>query len=343
MTQTEHSADVRTENRSETVDSGELVTVVIPAYNEEPYIGPCVESILEQTYRPMEVIVVDGGSQDATADVVRRIRRSNPSVKLLVNEQRLIPISLNRAMGEAGGRWLVRVDAHAKIPVDYVANAVRLLKSGDWGGVGGRKDCSGVSRWGDAIAAAMSSPFGVGNSYYHYGTEPREVDHVPFGAYPLDVVRELGGWDPNLAVNQDFEFDHRVRQSGRRILFDPSLRVEWQSRQTLADLFRQYRRYGRGKFTVMRKHPLSTKPRQLAGPALVVALVAATVALVVGWWIPAATLAVAYGSFLLAGAAQQTMKSGASLWRTAAAFAAMHIGHGLGFFNGLFRAAIGRS
>ena len=72
------------------------------------------------------------------------------------------------------------------------------------GGVGGRKDGVGSTPAGRAIAAVMGSKFGVGNSKYHHSTEVEEVDHVPFGAYPVDVIRDLGGWDEDLVANEDF-------------------------------------------------------------------------------------------------------------------------------------------
>ncbi|MFC7659397.1 glycosyltransferase family 2 protein [Pseudonocardia benzenivorans] len=128
---------------------------------------------------------------------------------------------------------------------------------------------------GRAIAAALASPFGVGGSVYHHGTERQEVDHIPFGAYPTALVRELGGWDENLVANEDFEFDHRVRLAGHKLLFDPAMTISWHSRQTIRDLFLQYRRYGRGKVAVALLHPRSMRPRHLMVPAFVAYLAGA--------------------------------------------------------------------
>ena len=94
----------------------ELVTVVIPARNEERSIAACVASIQQQTYRNLQIIVVDGDSDDDTAAVVKGIGNADPRVELVVNPQRVIPVSLNMAVAAARGRWLVRVDAHATVP-----------------------------------------------------------------------------------------------------------------------------------------------------------------------------------------------------------------------------------
>ena len=67
----------------------------------------------------------------------------------------------------------------------------------------------------------MASRFGVGNSTYHHGTQVQEVDHIPFGAYPVELVRELGGWDETLTANEDFEFDYRLRRAGQAAAVRP--------------------------------------------------------------------------------------------------------------------------
>jgi succinoglycan biosynthesis protein ExoA len=316
----------------------DLVTVVIPARDEEHFIGRCLESILAQDHANLQVIVVDGASRDRTAAVVRGYAALDPRVELLGNPDAIIPKSLNAAVRAARGRWLVRVDAHATIPPGYVARAVGHLASGAWGGVGGRKDGVGTSPAGLAVAAAMASRFGAGPSTYHHGTSVRTVDHIPFGAYPTELVRALGGWDEQLAVNQDFEFDYRVRLAGHELLFDPELSIAWQSRQSIPELFSQYRRYGRGKTAVLLMHPGSIGLRHLAAPALV-AWVAGAAALGVR---RPRTTAVAMAPYVAAVAvaslvtARKVQGASARL-RIPAAFAAMHFGWGIGFWEGWFR------
>jgi succinoglycan biosynthesis protein ExoA len=317
----------------------ELVTVVIPARNEERSIRDCVASIQQQTYRNLQIIVVDGDSDDDTAAVVKDIANADPRVELLVNPQKVIPVSLNLAVAQARGPWLVRVDAHATVPPDYVARAVGHLATGQWGGVGGRKDGVGRTPAGRAIAAAMGSRFGVGGSTYHHGTTVRTVEHIPFGAYPLSVIRELGGWDEKLRVNQDFEFDYRVRAAGHELLFDPELRIDWESRQTIGDLFSQYRRYGHGKVKVARKHPESVRVRHLMAPALVAGMAVAGAVAVRRPGLAAAMLspyAVALG--VASARTARELDAEARPW-VAPAFAAMHVSWGLGFWKGVAEAA----
>jgi succinoglycan biosynthesis protein ExoA len=316
----------------------DLVTVVIPARDEESFIGSCLESVLAQDYSHLQVIVVDGASADRTTQIVREITRRDSRVELLHNPVSIIPRSLNLALDAARGRWLVRVDAHASIPPDYVRRAVQHLRGGQWGGVGGRKDGIGVTPAGRAIAAAMGSPFGVGNSTYHYGTRPQSVEHVPFGAYPTALARELGGWDERCVVNQDFEFDFRLRAKGYELLFDPAMAIGWYCRQSIPDLFRQYRRYGRGKSLVSRLHPRSIRLRHLAAPALVVYLAgSAGLALRHPGIALAAVSPYLAATLIASGATASRLNDRSSRVRLPAAFVAMHLGWGIGFWEGLLR------
>ena len=318
----------------------DLVTVVVPARDEEASIARCLESILAQTHRELQVVVVDGASRDRTRDVVERYAERDRRVELIESPFSTIPTSLNAGLGVARGRWLVRVDAHATVPVDYVERSVRLLRTGRWGGVGGRKDAVGRTPAGVAVAAAMASRFGVGNSLYHHGTASRTVEHVPFGAYPVALLRELDGWDERLLANEDFELDHRIRRSGSELLFDPGLRIDWECRQSIRDLFAQYRRYGRGKADVALLHPASTRPRHVLPPLFVAALAGtATVSFRRPRYL--ASLAVPYAAAVaVAGASAARDVPPTSRRYLPAAFVAMHVGWGLGFWEGLARRAV---
>ena len=314
----------------------DLVTVVVPARDEEATIGAVLDSVLSQTHGHLQVLVVDGGSTDRTTEIVEAVARRDRRVQLLRNPDRVIPMALNRAVDRAEGRWLVRVDAHSRIPADYVERVVAHLRTGRWGGVGGRKDGHGRTPAGRAIAAVMASPFAQGNSVYHYGDEERTVDHVPFGAYPVEVVKELGGWSETQLVNEDYEFDYRLRSSGRELLFDPAIRIEWDCRQSVPALFRQYRRYGAGKVQTLVRHPESAAVRHLVAPGVVAVLALAAVLVLPR---PTRRLGLAmiapYAGLVAVGTATTVTKLHANAERVwvAPAFVALHLGWGIGFWR----------
>lgn len=321
----------------------DLVTVIVPARNEELWIDRTLEAVTGQTYRQLQIVVVDDGSTDRTAELTRAWVANDPRIELVSNPGSGIPAALNRGLEVARGTWLVRVDAHATVGPTYVSQLVEHLRRGGWGGVGGRKDGLGETAAGKAIAAALGSRFGVGNSKYHYAVEPQEVDHLPFGAYPVDLVRRLRGWDERLVANEDYEFDYRLRRSGERLLLDPAIVITWRSRQSVPDLWRQYVRYGRGKADVAVLHPASLQLRHLAAPALVAWMTAASVVAVRR---PRSAVAMVspYVAVLAAASAitARGLDEPEASAHVPAAFLAMHLGWGLGFWRGLlYRARIG--
>jgi succinoglycan biosynthesis protein ExoO len=88
------------------------VSVVIPAFNAEGFLERAVRSALDQTERDLEVIVVDDGSVDATAEIALRIAAQDPRVRVLQNgENRGVSVSRNAAIALASGKWIALLDA----------------------------------------------------------------------------------------------------------------------------------------------------------------------------------------------------------------------------------------
>ncbi len=310
----------------------------MPARNEEQAIRAALDSVLAQTYHHLQFVVIDGGSTDRTRSIIEERQAQDARLEIVTNPLPSIPVSLNLGLAAARGRWLVRVDAHSTVPPTYVADLVGRLREGTWAGVGGVKPGVGITPAGRAIAAAMSSRFGVGNSKYHYATTELEVDHLPFGAYPVDLLREVGGWDETLVANEDYELDYRLRQRGGRLLLDPSVVIEWQCRQSVPELYRQYVRYGKGKADVVLRHPTSLSPRHVVAPALVAWLALAAVraprhpgqaALMVSPYVAGVAVATRQTRAILENDADWVHLPGA--------FTAMHVGWGYGFWAGLTR------
>ncbi len=310
-----------------------VASVVIPTLNETGAICACLDSVLAQSEREIEVLVVDGGSTDTTRDLVESYQRVDPRIRLIDNPKRTQPCAMNVAASHIRSQYLIRVDAHSTVPPRYVEQALSHLRTNKWGGVGGRKDGVALTPQGHAVAAALGSPVGVGNSTYHHGTTATVVDHIPFGAYPLEVVHDVGGWDETIFANEDYEFDYRVRKSGRELLFDPELVIFWQTRERVSDLFRQYRRYGRGKARVLAKHPESAAVRHLVPAGIVGAL---GLAVAVAPFRPrfSATIVAPYAALIAAGSAGAAPKLERESWKyLPAAFAAMHCGYGVGLIE----------
>src|SRR2546426_3924180 len=141
--------------------AADLTTVAVPARDEGSSIGACLESILDQDWPTLQVIVVDGASRDRTAEIVRAYARRDRRVELLHNPAGTIPVSLNIAQRAARGRWFVRVDAHSAVPAGYIPGLVHHLQTEAWGGVWRRKEGGGVTPAGRTPTAALAFAVGV--------------------------------------------------------------------------------------------------------------------------------------------------------------------------------------
>jgi len=317
-----------------------VVSVLMPVRNEERSVAGAIRSVLEQSFQDLEILVIDGQSGDGTVAAVSEVAALDPRVRLLANPDRTIPQALNIGLRAARGRYVARVDAHAEISDSYLERGVTELDANaDVGAIGGRRIGVGSGPSGGAIAAALSSPFGVGNSINHYAGSAQDTDHASFGVFRASVVRAIDGWDENLLVNEDVDLDHRILSAGYRIRYDPDMEIYWHVRRTVAELARQYRRYGRGKAAMVRKNGRSAvRVRHLVAPALVVWLGAAVGVAVVGHPRVAAGMAAPYGAGLVAATAITLRKGyGQQAIRPVpliGAFAAMHLGWGLGFLEG---------
>lgn len=249
------------------------VSVLMPVLNEEAAVAEAVASALAQSDHgvDVEVLVMNGPSVDATAQIVAGLAAGDPRVRLVDNPVGTIPAALNIGLAAARGEFVARIDGHASVSPDYLARAVaHLRRDPGLAAVGGIRNGVARSAGGRAVALALSSPFGVGNSINHFGEEFCETDHASFGVYRTEVARAVGGWDEALLVNEDVDFDHRILGRGHRIAFDPKMHIYWHVRESVKDLFRQYRRYGRGKAAMVRKNGREAiRARHLAAPVAV--------------------------------------------------------------------------
>lgn len=107
-----------------------MVSVIVPLYNAAPFIGETLESIVSSSYRPMEVVVVDDGSTDTSAEVAQDFARQHPEVRVLRQKNAGVSAARNHAIREAKGEYILPVDADDRISADYIAHAVSAMRDG---------------------------------------------------------------------------------------------------------------------------------------------------------------------------------------------------------------------
>lgn len=311
------------------------VSVIVPARNEALHIETCVRSILAQRFPgEIEVIVSDGSSSDATAAIAREA-----GARMVSNAEGSTPAGLNAALAAASNEIVVRFDAHAEMPQGYVAACVRALtEEPGAAAVGGWRTVSPRGAWGKAAGAALASRFGVGNPrLWRRPSAPGrvDVDTVALGCWWTEELRGAGGWDTRFVRNQDFELNHRLRERGGRVVFDPAIWSVYHPRESLAAIAAQYRDYGRFKALMLMTAPRSLRPRQLAPLALLGTAFAASRPNRLG---RAARAGLGAYAFVLASVAAHSRGG----WRTVPVLATMHGAWSLGLVGGLIANAADR-
>jgi succinoglycan biosynthesis protein ExoA len=310
------------------------VSVVMPVLDEEEHLRSAVATVLGQDYAgDLEVVLALGPSRDRTDEVARDLAAGDHRVRLVSNPTGATGAGLNRALGVARHDVVVRLDGHALVPADYVRVAVETLQRTGADNVGGLMAAEGVTDFQRAVAAAMTSPIGVGQAAFHTGGEEGPAPTVYLGAFRRDVLDRLGGYDETFLRAQDWELNHRIREEGGLVWFTPRLSVTYRPRSTLPALARQYRDYGRWRRVVVREHPGTANTRYLAPPVALVAVTAGTVVGLVGWR-PALLAPGAYAVGVLAGSvvAGRGLPPRARAWLPLV-LATMHGAWGFGFLS----------
>jgi cellulose synthase/poly-beta-1,6-N-acetylglucosamine synthase-like glycosyltransferase len=283
----------------------------------------------------VRIWLVDGGSADRTGEIVRRVAAGEPRLTLIADGRRLnLPEALNIAIERSAGELIAKIDAHGYPERDFLSRAVAAFESPEIGCVGGLPIQEGETRFGEALAAARGSSFGVGGGTYAIKGDRRLVNSVQCGVYRRSVLERVGAFDPTMSFGEDDELNWRVVQAGYRILLDRRIRFHYITRPTWRAAYRQYRNYGEARVRVVRRHPAFLRPHHLAPAAFVAGgagLAAGSVAIPAARRLLAAVVAAYSGAALVAAA----NAAPARRLRVAAAFAALHLGYGVGMLREL--------
>lgn len=319
-------------------DSERGVSIIVPVLQEADYLQTAVEHLLQQDYRgPLEIVLSLGPSTDGTTEIARRLAEQHPQLQLVDNPSGRTPSALNAAIAASRHDIIVRVDAHSEIPSDYVRIAVETLVRTGADNVGGIMGAKGVTPFERAVAAAMTSVFGVGASSFHVGGEEGPAPSVYLGAFKRSTLEEIGGYDESFIRAQDWEMNHRIRARGGLIWFNPRMHVTYRPRPNVRALARQYRHYGRWRREVMRRHPETVRTvhalRYFAPPLVTVAVIAGVLLGIIGmdwgWALPVGYLlgVIAVTPFVGRGLPL------AVLIRVPVVLATMHLSWGAGFIS----------
>ena len=316
-----------------------LVSVLMPALNEEHSIAAAMAGVLDQPGVDLELLVILAPSVDRTEDAVREMAAQDSRVRLLHNPRSIIPAALNLGLEAARGEFIARVDAHCRISPGYMAQGVAWMQRNPrLASVGGLRTGTAETATGPRHrprAQQLGRRRRLDQPFRHRATTDRPC--LLSAVTRTAAAREVGGWDEGLQVNEDVDFDHRLQKAGHQIGFDPAMRIEWRVRETVPDLFRQFRRYGRGKGQMIRKNgPSAVRLRHLVPPAFVTgaALLMAGGLVRRKLWLPLLPYLAVIGWASVRSWQQRVPGQQTSAAAIPASFMAIHSGWGLGMLEG---------
>ena len=315
-----------------------FVTIAMPCLNEEGYIEDCIRSVQAQDYPKdkIEILVADGGSIDATREILHRLMKEDPRIQIVDNPDKIQSAGMNVMIKKARGEIVVRMDVHAEYAADYVRQCVSVLERTGADNVGGAQRAKAKTWFQRALVAALDSPLAVGGAKYRSPDNEGFVDTVFLGAFRKRIFEKVGLYDPRAVTNEDAEINQRILAGGGKVYLSRDIVVHYYPRDSYKSLARQYFKYGQGRARTLLKHGRFESVR----PALPFLMVATEGLLLLtsplhpfsAWTLGAYALAT--GAEAVRVGRKAGLLAVPIVWGI---FPVLHVAHGVGFASGLVK------
>ncbi len=221
-----------------------MFSVIIPALNEEKFLPNLLESLVKQSERNFEVIMVDGSSTDGTVEKAKQFKKKLPALEIVVSEKASLPLQRNLGAKHATGEWLVFVDADSVLMPYFIERAHRYIE---------RKNPNVFTSWfqpdsdenKDGMFTLLSNLYIETTLHFK-----RPLTPGPLTVIKSSVYHELGGYDEHHAFNEDAEFGLRAYMHGNPMHIIREVLYTWSMRRLRHE----------GKMKVLQQYVLSVLP-----------------------------------------------------------------------------------
>ncbi len=220
------------------------VSVAIVAYNEEKTLPKLLEDLTAQDYphEKIEVLLIDSMSTDNTLELMTKFAEKSDfsAVKLLENQNKTLPYGCNVMLENYTGDVIVRLDAHASVPADFISKNVVVLQSGEFVSGGRRPNIIDENtNWKETLLISEQSMFGSGVAAYRNSDKKRYVSSIFHGMYRREVYDAVGLYNVNLARTEDNDMSYRINEAGYKICYSPDIVSYQHTRNNLKSMLRQ--------------------------------------------------------------------------------------------------------
>ena len=235
------------------------VSIAIPTYNEAEHIADVLHSFLASDYQNIvEILVVDGGSQDNTVAIVQQLSLKDSRIKAIHNPYKIQATALNIALEQSKGKVFLRADAHCDYAPDYVQQCIVALLDSHAVNVGGAQRFVAKSGIQAGISLASKSFLGSGGAKYRNPHYNGFAETVFLGCFWRERLKEVSGYNPSSTPNEDTELNLRLTAfKPKAIYISSEIEVWYYPRKTWGGLFQQYFRYGKSRYKTAMKHKRS--------------------------------------------------------------------------------------
>lgn len=208
--------------------SAALVSVLIPCFNAEAFVGAALESVLAQSYAPIEIIVVDDGSTDGSPGVLDQFRARGVTIITQANAGQCA--AANQALSVANGAYIKFFDADDLLHPEMIERQMRALA--------GRTEPVALGEWARFCQAPEEATFTPLPMYRNANPVEWLTGEFLTGEpmmqcamflIPRAVLDRIGGWDERLSLINDFEFFARVLTAASEIVYAPGARMYYRS------------------------------------------------------------------------------------------------------------------
>jgi len=173
-----------------------LISVVVPTKNSEGFLEQCLRTIKEQTYKNLEIIVVDNNSTDKTKEIAKKY------TKLIFNKGPERSTQRNYGASKARGDYLLFIDSDMELTKNVVKDCIRRIQNTDIGGLIIPEESFGKGFW--ARCKTLERSFYVGVDW---------IEAARF--FPKDVFNQVGGYDETQISGEDWDLNQRVGEKHR--------------------------------------------------------------------------------------------------------------------------------
>ncbi|MBN1637406.1 MAG: glycosyltransferase family 2 protein [Ignavibacteriales bacterium] len=237
-----------------------ILSIIIPARNEELYIKKAIDSIFSNGFdnSKLEIILVDAKSTDNTKEIVEEYIKQNQNILYFENEKIFTSYGLNIGIKQANGKYIMLFCAHSNIEKDYFNTAIKIMENEPEVACIGPKILPSYNSTSQKIFYdVIFSPFSNGGVKFRTQNQRMFVNTVAYGIYRKELFEKYGFFDEKFIRAQDYEFNIRIFEQGEKLLFEPKLIAYYYPRSKITDFIRMFFKNGFWKALFAKKHKKS--------------------------------------------------------------------------------------